>query len=157
MTAYAMVGDRERCLEAGMDGYISKPLQPEELFRSIETLLPGSEVAASREVYNRTATLERLGGDEDLLREMASLFLQNYPEMLTSIRSAVDAGDANALERSAHTLKGSVGNFSARSAFEAAARLEHLAREGDLEEVGDAYAGLVREIRLLEANLSTMV
>jgi HPt (histidine-containing phosphotransfer) domain-containing protein len=90
-------------------------------------------------LFDRSAALDRLGGDEQLLREIASLFLAEYPALIDSIRSAVHSGDAHSLERSAHALKGSVSNFEASAAVNAAFRLESMGRSGNLEE---AIAGL---------------
>jgi HPt (histidine-containing phosphotransfer) domain-containing protein len=91
---------------------------------------------------NLALALERLGGDEDLLREIAGLFLEEYPSLLAEIHAAIVAGDARRLERSAHTLKGSVANFGAEMAQQAALRLEQIGRSERLAEAPDAYADL---------------
>lgn len=109
------------------------------------------------EVLDREALLDRLGGDQDFLREIAGLFFEDCPKLLADIQSAVSTGNARALEHAAHTLKGSVANFGAEAARRAAFRLENLGREGDLKPAGDAYSTLVQEIeRFTEAlgNLS---
>ena len=93
-------------------------------------------------VLDRAIALERVGGDSELLQEMAQLFLDEYPSQLEAVRAAVRARDAKALERSAHSLKGSVGNFGAAAAHEAALRLELLGRKGDLAEVDHALLHL---------------
>jgi HPt (histidine-containing phosphotransfer) domain-containing protein len=98
------------------------------------------------EVLDRGALLARLGGDEDFLREIADLFLEDCPKLLADIHSAVSTGDAGALEHAAHTLKGSVSNFGAEAARQAAFRLENLGRAGDLKPAGEAYSSLVQEI-----------
>ena len=77
--------------------------------------------------------LERLGGDEELLREVASLFLDEYPMLLREIRTAASARDAEALQRAAHSMKGSVSNFGAEGVYQAAFALEKKGRAGDLE------------------------
>jgi len=84
---------------------------------------------------NSAVALERLGGDEELLREVASLFLDEYPALMVEIREAVAARDAKALERAAHTLKGSVSNFGADAAYNAAFVLEMMGRSRNLAEV----------------------
>jgi len=81
---------------------------------------------------DREAALDRVGGDLELLQEVAALFLEEYPVLLSHIRQAIDAGDALALEHSAHSLKGSVGNFGAKSANEAAFQLELAGKTRDL-------------------------
>jgi len=77
--------------------------------------------------------LERLGGDEDLLREVAGLFLEEYPMLMNEIRVAAMSGDADALQRAAHSMKGSVSNFGANGVYQAAFALERKGRAGDLE------------------------
>jgi signal transduction histidine kinase/DNA-binding response OmpR family regulator len=148
MTAHAMKGDRERCLEAGMDGYVSKPVQARELFQALAEVLgdvgPTAVVAGPAEVppgpaVDREAILRRLDGNEELLRELVDLFLEEAPRRLGQIRSAVALGDGNVLQAAAHSLKGSVGNFGVTAAFEAARRLEEVVRTGDL---ADAAAAL---------------
>ncbi len=151
MTAYAMKGDRERCLEAGMDGYVSKPARAIELFAAIEAR--GRTIEQTPAVEARTESksvrsldvdeaLERAGGSHDLLVELAELFLEQSPTMRDEIRSAIEAKDTVALRRSAHTLKGSVALFGAKRAFALAQRLEELGREGTLEGAEEARAAL---------------
>ena len=90
MTAHAMVGDRERCLEAGMDGYVAKPIQPSELFETIESLVGGesgrSQVAPTpapgNDVIDEAALLSRVQGDAQLLKELITLFRGEYPRLL---------------------------------------------------------------------------
>ncbi|HYM09459.1 MAG TPA: Hpt domain-containing protein [Bryobacterales bacterium] len=100
------------------------------------------EPTHSREIVNLAAALDRVGGDSELLEEIAKLFLETAPRQLDQIRQAVADRDALALSRSAHTLKGSVGTFGADAAFEAALRLEKMGRSGELAGVDEAYAAL---------------
>jgi len=102
--------------------------------------------------------LSRVGGDADLLREVIELFLDDYPNSLEHIRSAVAAKDATSLEHEAHTLKGSVSTFGARRAFEAALALEKLGRSKDLtgveqglSQLEDALQALVPELQTIQA------
>src|SRR5262249_1113785 len=129
MTAYAMKGDRERCLAAGMDGYISKPLRPRDLFETVEGLAPadgggGPPADGSEAAVGPAVALARVGDDRALLKELIGLFLAECPRWLAAIREAIRQGDAAELRRAAHSIKGTVGTFGAPAAFEAAQRLE---------------------------------
>jgi len=164
MTAHAMKGDRERCLSAGMDGYVSKPIRANELFDVLETLAAGrcSCPEASTDHDSKTTSIDikellsRVDGDEMLLKEIIALFLEDYPGLMAQIQDAVAAGDNAGLERVSHTLKGSIGNFAAKSAFDAALRLEMIGRSGDMSAAREAYIALEEEIRRLAVSLSTL-
>lgn len=106
---------------------------------------------------DRAVALEQVGGDVDLLREIAGLFLDEAGTLLEEIRRAIGAGDPTALEHAAHTLKGSVGNFGAEPARRAAYWLELLGRNRQLESAGEALANLERELDLLRPALQTLV
>jgi two-component system sensor histidine kinase/response regulator len=167
MTAHAMKGDRERCLAAGMDDYVSKPINAEELFNVIEKLadtlrakgkngekmVPASKDNApvAKDIFDLPKTLEVVDGDKDFFQEIVNLFLENLPDSIAQIREAIAKGDSNALNEAAHSLKGSVGNFGAKRAFEAAYRLELMGREGKLSEVDAALSELEKELADLEA------
>ena len=164
MTAYAMKGDRERCLEAGMDGYVGKPIKAQELFDAIESLVGTSAEAETSaeteqhtdEVFDRDATLARVDGDLEFLMELVELFLEDSPKLLSRIRDAVARGDSKALERAAHTLKGSVGNFDAKATFEAALKLENMGRNEDLSNAEEAYSALEEELERLKPALESL-
>jgi two-component system, sensor histidine kinase and response regulator len=138
VTAHAMKGDRERCLAAGMDGYISKPIKPGELAHAIQTTIPTGlkSVAAPLDSLQGPTSdaelLARFDGDGNLLKELAGIFLQECPKMLDELREAVRTGDAARLERGAHALKGSVGNFAVSGPWETAQRLELVGKSGQM-------------------------
>jgi PAS domain S-box-containing protein len=154
MTAYAMKGDRERCLAAGMDGYVSKPIQPRELWRAIDQLVPGSGAdgasATTGDILDRREALERVGGDTGLLRELIAVFRADGPRLGKDIADALARGDAQKLSRTAHTLKGAVSTFGAASAEAAAQQVERLAGQGDLSGAAAAVAHLDMELGRLK-------
>ena len=104
-------------------------------------------------LFDRSAALERIGGDQKLLEEIAGLFLAEYPALVQEIRDALRNGDAAGLESSAHSLKGSVANFEARSAVDAAFRLECMGRARNLERAPFAFAELEAVLRALHPEL----
>jgi two-component system sensor histidine kinase/response regulator len=108
------------------------------------------------QTLNREAILERVGGDVDFLQEIADLFAEDCPKLLTEIRSAITTGDPRALEHAAHTLKGSVSNFGAEPARQAAFRLEMIGRNGDLNEAPEAWATLEYEVQRFTEALATL-
>jgi CheY-like chemotaxis protein len=163
LTAHAMNGDRERCLAAGMDAYLSKPFQAQQLCQVIESLVPSLPPSTQTEandeslpeaVFDQRAVLERVEGDVELLREIVGLFFKETPELLSTIRESIARRDSIALEHAAHSLKGTVSSFGARAAREAALRLEVVGRSGDLTYVEPACAELEKEIASLTQALT---
>jgi CheY-like chemotaxis protein len=150
MTARAMKGDRETCLAAGMDGYVAKPIQPEELRETIRAVLglgPGSggvpavrpdgpPLCADRSAlpssFDPGPALYRVGGNHALLRDLLRLFLRECPELLDRIREGLDRGNAPQVREAAHNLKGSAANFVSGEVVLAAQALERLGASGDL-------------------------
>ena len=140
MTAHAMNGDRERCVAAGMDGYVSKPLDPRMLFSIVEDDTPAAPAAAATaSTFNRTAALERVDGDEALLSDVIGVFLDDCPVRLKAIKAAVDGRQAEAIRIEAHALKGAAGNLSATSLFDAAEILERVGAESRLDAAEAAW------------------
>ncbi len=171
MTARAMKGDREQCLAAGMDSYVSKPLQPTELLDIVERLAatghdnqsaPAKSCAlahgntqspdqpasseplppASPLDFDRAQALEQAGGDAGLLEEMIAAFVTEYSPLMADIRDAIACGDARQLHFAAHTLKGAARALAAPTASGAAERLETMGRGGELAEALSVYAEL---------------
>jgi CheY-like chemotaxis protein len=154
MTAYALQGDRERCLAAGMDGYLSKPIRSKQLYETIESIRtdhpPVATTSADEDptsAVNLTEALSSVGGDGELLRELAGVCLEECPLLLQQIRLGLAQRDAARLRLAAHTLKGSIASFGAPAAYAAALRLETLAQDGNLDEAAVAWATLEQEIR----------
>jgi HPt (histidine-containing phosphotransfer) domain-containing protein len=105
-----------------------------------------------------TAALGRVGGDEELLKEIAQLFLEQWPDSLSDVKRAIEVRDAQALERAAHSLKGSVANFGAKDAHQAALRLEMMGRSGEWAgDLGSALADLERSLQSLCPQLMRLV
>ncbi len=173
LTAHAMKGDRERCLAAGMDAYVTKPLRVEELFAAVARLVPACDAAATpasrsapvpaaierlvEGAFDPAWSLARVEGDRELLGKMIGLFFAQSQKLLPEIRSAGDRGDGKALERAAHKLKGSMGSFGAGRASEAAMRLEVMGRDGEFALAEEASAGLEHEVARLREALTTFI
>jgi len=164
MTAYAMKGDRERCLEVGMDNYLPKPINSRQLFDMIDGVRsaelkasPGAGLGVNQEILDESTLRARFEGEPDLLRDVVNLFLEDCPKLLDGIRGAVERSDAQGLERAAHKLKGTVANFSARASYDAALRLEVMGRGGNLEQAKEGLARLesaLQELRPVLIKLS---
>jgi len=136
MTAHAMKGDRERCLTAGMDEYLTKPLDPKQLCHVVEQMAAGRAPAVPDEKPAAAISLQvlaRVGGDRELLAEISRLFVDDAPRHLERIRHALDERDGEALRRAAHGLKGAAANFDAEGVVAAARTLEEIGRSQEFE------------------------
>lgn len=134
LTAHATTDDRERCLKAGMDGYLSKPLDMEKLLEQIRIFIPE---APSRMLPERPGDMElpeQIAESPELLRPMLSLFLEESPRTLETLHSAIAKGDSEQVRYAAHTLKGMSKHFGAETVAGLADRLERMGKEGDLQE-----------------------
>jgi len=149
MTAYAMKEDRERCLGAGMDDYISKPIDPKKLMSLLAKWSGNRESIAGKERNERkkrdstieaqagvpldlSKALAQACGDEEFLDEMIQYFIESMPSQIETLHSSIESKDTDALTKQAHTLKGASGNLSADKITAAAFKLEQMGRKGDL-------------------------
>ncbi|MDP2783485.1 MAG: ATP-binding protein [Sulfurimicrobium sp.] len=161
LTANVMKGDRERCLAAGMDGYVSKPLRKQELLAAIENVL-AMRGAITQGPLEESATgkidveelMERVGGDMELLVQLVKMFFAGLPESRNEIAAAIAAADSEALEYAAHSLKGMLGTFAARDGHELAWRLEEMGHSGELAGAAETLANLDRELDALKLLLA---
>jgi len=140
MTAHAMQGDRERCLEAGMDGYLAKPLDPKIFEQTVEDMASPQDATEketsdvkSKEAVDAPTLLARFSGDLKLVKILVKTFRADCSRMLSRIRGASTARNAAALADAAHAFKGAAGNFGNSAVFETAREIEKLARQGKLD------------------------
>jgi CheY-like chemotaxis protein len=164
LTAHVMQGDRERCLQAGMDSYATKPIQPTELFATVEALLaanppevfmsisPSSDVP----VLDRTALYEQVGDEADLLLKVIEMFRNDSVQVVAKLDDALTRGDASEVQQGAHRIKGALLTLGGKAAAEVAMRLEHMGRAGDLSEAAPALAQLRHELERLNPELESV-
>ena len=161
ITAYARNEDRESCIAAGMDDYISKPIKPQELKAAIAHRVTrartkplanaGSELAPQPDVLDFSEALAQVEGNRELLWEIARIFLDQYPKLLEEAHQAFSRSDDRSLRGAAHTLASSVGQLAAQRAFAAAKKLELVSNSRDISLVPEALAELERELQLLRS------
>jgi CheY-like chemotaxis protein len=166
MTAHALKGDRERCLDAGMDAYVAKPVESRLLFEAIDSMVPAEPLADTEaetqtqeangdpEVFDYESAMAMIDGDTELFQELVTLFMSESTILLDQIHDAIEQRDAKTLERAAHSLKGSAGAFRAELASRAAQQLEDLAKRSSLEEAELACETLQAEVERLKQALA---
>jgi CheY-like chemotaxis protein len=165
MTAHAMEGDRQRCLDAGMDAYIAKPIRAAELYDTVETTvarmhLPPEKQTGPKgadELFDRALILEQTGGSSEVLREIVELFAVESKRLMNKMQIAIKNEDASGLQRAAHTLKGSVRVFGAERVASAALQLEKIGQSKNLDDAQDAWTQLDRELERLKPMLDNLL
>jgi len=165
MTAHAMKGDKERCLEAGMDGYLTKPLSRQGIAEVIAEISvehkdqrsAAQDSPSSSAPWDLREALQRLDGDEALLRELVQIFLQEIPHQLASLQQAIDAGDLEKVERTAHGIKGELSCLGLADAAQKARDLERVGRERTVQPAADAFPALEAEISLVASAMRDML
>jgi CheY-like chemotaxis protein len=162
MTAHAMKGDRERCLNVGMDGYVAKPIRSLELEKAISEVVAKAQpltednMLGDGSVLDSRALLEGVGGNRRLLLELAELFLADLPRLVARIKTALGSSNAEELARAAHALKGSVGNFGASKAMGSADKIEMFGKSGDFSSAAKALATLESELAQVTRELQEL-
>jgi len=165
MTARAMKGDREMCLQGGMDGYVSKPLRAANLFEAIDSLglgivtegavSPQPETAAAAGIDHR-AILDEAGGDMVLVRRLAALFKKESDRLLLELKRAVERKDREAIQFAAHALKSSIGHWGQGEAYQEARTLEELARAGKIAGAHRGCASLSERVVRLQKEVTSL-
>jgi len=145
VTGHTTDDQKERCAAAGMDGFLSKPVRPEQLFRAMERTM-GCRL--------RSTALLNLGGNPRLLEKVVDAFRKETPRLLDGIRSAIAANDAPRLHRLAHTLHGSIRYFNAPRAAAWALRLQKMGTAGEFANADDVLAALAEECAQLDSRLA---
>jgi PAS domain S-box-containing protein len=164
LTAHAMNEDRLRCLEAGMDDYVSKPVRPEQLLSAIERVASRFSIEPRAEppadglppVLDEEALMAGVRGDGKLLFELIELFREDSRTMLADMEEAIEEGNSGRLASTAHAFIGSLGNFAARRAFAKARELERRARAGELEGARERFLDLAEETKRLAQALDAV-
>jgi PAS domain S-box-containing protein len=172
MTAHAMQGDRERCLEAGMNDYVTKPIAPRALAEALDKWLPKEEgelrnarndqrdggatdvsiVESQAPIFDKAGMMARLMDDEDLARTVAEGFLEDTPRQTEALRGYLEAGETPGAERQAHAIKGASANVGGEALCAVAFEMEKAARAGDIDAAGEHMAELDAQFgRLKEA------
>ncbi len=162
MTAYAVKGDHERCLAAGMDEYISKPISSQKLFEAIDGLFPEESRATAvsepeAQTIDRRSLLKAFDHDWDLFKELVDIFNSDSPQIVQSLRQAAETQDAETLSRKAHSLKGMLRNFKAESAADTALELEKLGKANKLQNVESLIEKLEAQIAGVGRSLKDLV
>jgi HPt (histidine-containing phosphotransfer) domain-containing protein len=155
-----------------MDDYVAKPVRGKELHAVLDKLLQGAPRPAGSSAPQPAAAppqpaeeaapdgadiLSRVNGDKALLKELRTLFLAEYPKLLTQLREAMNSRSAEPFWKAAHALKGMLANLGARDAASAASSLERIGHDGDLSGAGEAYAALEKEIDRFSRALTGLV
>jgi CheY-like chemotaxis protein/HPt (histidine-containing phosphotransfer) domain-containing protein len=164
LTAHAMAGDEARCLEAGMDAYVSKPFRPEELFVTVEQMAAGANraepvVESDAEldgyvVFDREQAIAQYGDDLEFLREIVGVLLDEMSTLLEEGEAALAARNADVLARTAHRLKGALGQMTAQEAQHAALAVELAGKAEDLDNIDELWSELTAAIDRLHPKLA---
>ena len=164
MTAHALKGDREKCIDAGMNDYIAKPIHPKKLYDVIEKWVNESEGVHEPEivheslpkndVFDKNSFIDRLLGDEDLAKEIIKGFIEDSLRQINTLKEAVDSKDADVIHCHAHSLKGAAANISATVLKELAYQIEIAGQTKDLIKAASLVPKLDEQFEVLRKRLS---
>ncbi|MFQ5328867.1 MAG: nitrate- and nitrite sensing domain-containing protein [Thermodesulfobacteriota bacterium] len=171
MTANAMTGDREACLEAGMDDYIAKPVDPATLAATLERWLSRESTPAEEdssvlkmpleeppdeveESFNMTVLIDRMMGDEEMAVEILDGFMEDLPGQIAALKEAIEGGEPPLAERLAHTIKGASANVGATALQEAALQVETAGKESDMEQCAALVPALEQAFEQLNKSIA---
>jgi len=172
MTANAMQGDREKCLEAGMNDYVSKPISPPALAEVLDKWLPQETAAATQQpvvqseqvaaasaapIFDQAGMLARMMDDEELARTVAGGFLEDLPKQITILKDFLKAGDVPGSERQAHSIKGASANVGGEALRAVALEMEQAAKAGDLQSVAARLPELDNRLALLSEAMNEFI
>jgi len=173
VTANAIVGEKEKCLNSGMNAYISKPIDFHQLIHVVHLYLPNlskklesiestgavnmdpKEPQQNSEIWDRSLVLERMRGKEDRLRMLIDLFLTNTPPLIEDAMGQANHASNSELARTAHAIKGSAGNISGMQLFETANKLEHAALSNSQVEIDELMLDLSEQYQVLAGILKS--
>jgi len=176
ITAHAMQRDKEQCIAAGMDAYLSKPIRHDHFLATIESLVtdkncgnlhdvalksdqppvssPDKEI--DKDVFNIDSLLEIVGGSDELIAELIILYMKNLPNLVSKIKEAIDERDSKKLEFNAHSLKGMSLNLSAKTVANLSLELEKIGRSKDISHAAEIFAKLDQESEKLKKVLNSV-
>jgi HPt (histidine-containing phosphotransfer) domain-containing protein len=159
-----MPGDREKCLRNGMDDYLPKPIEPDELAHMLEKWMgrsnslphPLKKAPSSGLVFDQAGLMKRLGGNEGLAEKLVQQFLADTPSQLCALRKMMEDGDGPSARRQAHKLKGAAANLSADALRGVAFQAEQAALAGELKKLAELLPAMEGEFERVKTAMQLL-